>query len=304
MQRKTWLGTVALVAAALLAPAPAPAATTVTLGYVAGNDFTPAFVAKDQGFFQKHGLDVTLTRLTVITTAPQGLLANSLQISGVTGPLFINAVGGGLDLVAIGGMTRNAKNAPAISLVARTGASLKSAADFRGKKIGVPGLNSFADLVLHKWFRDNKVDPSGITFVETAFPQMSDLLKSGQLDAVAVVDPIRARIVGSGVGYKVADYVTDVRENVPVIFWAASRAWAAKNPAAVKGFHEAIAEAVEWMAKHPAEAKATEQKYLTVTSPAFPAFDQNISAADLRFFTELAPQQKPLDAGKLILSAR
>ena len=54
----------AMAAAALVAgiiQAPAFAATKINLYYIPGGDFVPSFVAKDQGIFDKHGLDVDLS---------------------------------------------------------------------------------------------------------------------------------------------------------------------------------------------------------------------------------------------------
>ena len=41
----------------------AMAQSKVNIGYSPAADFTPVFAAKDKGFFEKRGLDVTLTRI-------------------------------------------------------------------------------------------------------------------------------------------------------------------------------------------------------------------------------------------------
>jgi NitT/TauT family transport system substrate-binding protein len=54
-------GGLALSVVACLAAGSAGAATPITLLYTPGDSFTESYVAKDQGIFEKHGLDVTLT---------------------------------------------------------------------------------------------------------------------------------------------------------------------------------------------------------------------------------------------------
>jgi NitT/TauT family transport system substrate-binding protein len=123
------------------------------------------------------------------------------------------------------------------------------------------------DIVLRKWLEDNGANLGSIHFAETPFPQMPDLLKGGQIDAVAAIDPFRSRIVDAGVGYKVADYFSEVKDNVILAFWVASGGWARQNPTAVAGFRAALAESLDWIGAHPDEAHALEAKYLGVASP-------------------------------------
>ena len=49
-----------LAAVAVCLAGPAAAQTKISLGYTQANAFMAAFVAKDQGFFAKRGLDVTM----------------------------------------------------------------------------------------------------------------------------------------------------------------------------------------------------------------------------------------------------
>ncbi len=82
---------VALIAAACLAAGSAGAATKITLLYTPGDSFTESYVAKDQGIFEKHGLDVTLTvgqNGSVITAA---LIAGAAQIGALTPTVFLQA---------------------------------------------------------------------------------------------------------------------------------------------------------------------------------------------------------------------
>lgn len=282
----------------------AMAQTKVTVGYTAAGDFTPVFVAKEKGYFDKRGLDVTMTRIALASTVPAALMANSVQIGTGTGPGLLQAAEGGLDLVAVSGAARQLRANATVSVVARKGVTIASPAEFKGKKVGVPGLNSVIDVVFRKWLKNYGVAVEGVTLVEAPFPQMNDMLRGGMLDAVAVLEPFRAKILADGNGEKVADYFSDVKDGMIFGFWIATRAWADANPAAVKAFREASAEAIAYIKANPDDAKVIEAKYLGVKFPGFSSFDVEIKPEDLQAYadigTDLGLLRKKVDAARLI----
>ncbi len=299
--------TVAIASAVLglvLSGAVAGAQTKVNIGYTAAGDFLPVFVAKEKGMLEKHGLDVTLTRIALASTIPSALMANSVQIGTGTGPGLLQAAEGGLDLVAVSGAARQMKDNATVSVVARKEANISTPADFKGKKVGVPGLNSVIDVVFRKWLKEKGVAIESVTFVEAAFPQMNDLLRGGTLDAVAVLEPFRGKILADGNGVKVADYFSDVKDGMIFGFWIATRSWADANPAAVKGLRDASNEAIAYIKANPDDAKAIEAKYLGVKFPGFSTFDVEIKPADLQAYAaigkELGLLRKDVDGARLI----
>jgi len=278
--------------------------TKVAIGYTPAADFVPAFIAKDKGFFDQRNLDVTLTRVNIASNVPSILISGSLQIGMGTAPMLLQAAEGGLSLVTISGVSRFKKENAMSALVARTGLQISNAGDLRGKKIGVPGINSFFDVVLRKWLLNNKVALNQVTFVEAPFPQMKDLLKGGTLDAVAVIEPFRSRVLSDNTGYRVSDFVSEVQADMLGAFWMTTSAWAAANPQPIRAFREAYAEAIAYALQNPAEAKALEAKYLGVAGPIVPSYSTEIKPADLEFFAaigrEIGSLRQAVDVSKLI----
>src|SRR5205807_5141285 len=111
----------------------------VTIGFPPATDFLPAYVAKEKGFFDKHNIDATLTRLPVVTNIPAAIVSDSVQIGMTTVPVLLQAVDGGLDFVIIAGAAHHTKAAPFISLMARKGVRIEKSADLVGKKVVVAG---------------------------------------------------------------------------------------------------------------------------------------------------------------------
>src|SRR5215213_1720674 len=293
----------ALICSAIFATA-ALAQTKVNIGYSPAADFTPVFAAKDKGFFEKRGIDVTLTRIPLASNIPSAIVADSLQIGMGTGSMLVQTAEAGLGLVALNGASRFQKSNSIVSLVARTGEKIQKPEDFKGKKVGVPGLNSMLHVMFQKWLLDNKIALNQVTMIEAPFPQMNDMLKGGTIDAAVAIEPFRTRIVSGNTGYRVADYVTDIQDNVLAAFWMAKADWAKANPQAVKAFREGYDEALAWCVKNPEEAKALQVKYLGFPSPVIPSYSTQISAADFEIFEKAGRQvgmlRQPVDVRNLV----
>jgi NitT/TauT family transport system substrate-binding protein len=293
----------ALLAALLFALA-ASAQTKVNIGFSPAADFTPVFAAKDRGFFEKRGLDATLTRIPLASNIPAAIVSGSLQIGMGTGSMLVQTAEAGLGLVAITGASRVVKSNSVVSLVARSGESIKSAADLKGKKVGVPGLNSMLHVLFQKWLLDNKIPLAQVTMIEAPFPQMRDLLKGGTLDAAIAIEPFRARILSDNTGYRVADYVSEIQEDVLAAFWMTKSEWAQANPQAIRAFREAYEEALAYCVQNPEEARALQIKYLGFPSPVIPSYSTRLNAADLELFEKAGRQvgmlRQPVDVSKLV----
>lgn len=265
MKRRTALsalGAATLTAAAL--PARAQGTTKIVFGFTAVTDFATVFVAKEEGYFTKRGLDVEPKFIPLNSTIPAALQSDSLTIGGPTPSVFLQAVDGGLDLVLVAGGGLTAKSITGFGLVARAGSGIKNAQDCVGKKIGVPGLGAFLHVTFRAWLKDQGVDYRKVNFVEAAFPQHADLLRGGSVDAVVSADPFMSRITESGAGYVASYYSTFLPEGNQTIVHAARRDWAEKNPQAVRAFRESLVEAAAFMgqAKNDARVRAAIGKYI------------------------------------------
>ncbi|MDR3453951.1 MAG: ABC transporter substrate-binding protein [Rhodoferax sp.] len=270
MKRRTILQVAgATTCTALAGSALAQERTKVSYGYSAVSDFATVFVATDEGFFAKRGLDLEPKFIPLNPTIIPGVESGSLQMGGPTSTSYLQAVDGGLDLVVLGGGGVLSKNYTEIALVAKAGSHIRSAKDCVGKKIGVPGLGALLHVTFRQWLKQNGVDPKQVNFIEAPFPQHADLLRSGAVDAVVTGGPFIARILDSGAGYVVSYYLTFLPEGYPTIVHVARRDWARKNLAAVQAFQAGIAEAASFMAqaKNESSVRASLAKYLKLPMP-------------------------------------
>ena len=240
---RSFVAGVAIMAAALLIR-DARAQTKIQVGCTATSDCASAMVGVDEGIFKRHGLDVEMVLIGINSNIPAAILSNSIQIGGPTSTVFLQAVDGGLDLVAVEGASiMNQSSNENVAAIVRTGVEAKAPVDFVGKKVGAPGLGAFLHVLFRKWLTEKGVDPKGVNFVEVTFPTMNDVLKSGAVDAVLIAEPFVTRMTAAGTGHVGARYAVELSRTEPIILYAASRDWAEKNPEAIKNFRAGIAEA-------------------------------------------------------------
>jgi NitT/TauT family transport system substrate-binding protein len=297
-----------LIAVAVLVSAALPAAaqTKLSVGYIATADTLAIVVAKERGFFDRRGLDVTPVRIALASNVPSAIMSDSVQIGMGTGPMLLQTADAGLNLVVVGGIARINRQSNIVSLVARSGLKVDGPADLRGKRIGVPGFNSMFHVFLQKWLLDRGIQPKEVNMVEAAFPQMNDQLKGGSLDAVLVLEPFRNRILGGGVGYKVADFVNDVNPDVLAAYWMTKADWAASNAQTLNAFREAYAEGIAWALQNQDAMRGMETKLLGGPSPVIPAYTIDAKPADFEVFDrigrDLGMWRSNFDLNKLVLT--
>src|SRR5258707_1823575 len=242
----TKLMAAAAALAAILAANPVNAQTKIQIGCTATSDCASAMVAVDEGLFKKHGLDAEMVLIGINSNIPAAILSNSIQIGGPTSTVFLQAADGGLDLVAVTGASMMSPTSNAnITAFVRNGITINAPKDFVGKKVGAPGLGAFLHVLFVKWLVEKGVDPKAVNFVEVTFPTMADIIKSGGVDVVLTAEPFITRMSNAGLGTVGARYGAELQRTEPIIFYAAARDWAEKNPDAIKKFRDAIAEGAD-----------------------------------------------------------
>lgn len=256
--RRAWA---ALALWGLVGAAGAQAPTKILVGVAPAGEFIAAMVAREQGFFKKRGLDVEVQIMPPGASVP-GLQSGSLQVGAIGTPALLQTSDSGLDFVVVAGGAIASKTDTNYGIIVKTGIAIEKPQDFVGKKIGTPGLESFFHVLAREWFTINKVDYKKVTFVEVSFPQLSDAMKSGTVDAVLTTEPFKTRTIDSGVGTKFFAIAADLPDGLPPFLYVAKRDWAVANASVVKAFREALAEGIRFADANPDVARADYGKYV------------------------------------------
>jgi NitT/TauT family transport system substrate-binding protein len=277
----------------------------------ATSDCASAMVARDEGIFAKHGLDADVSLIAINTTIPPAIVSDSIQIGGPTATVFLQAVDGGLDLVAVAGASvMDPVSAGAVAAVARNGVTINDAKDFVGKKVGAPGIGAFLHVLFVKWLIEKGVDPKSVNFVEVTFPTQSDALKSGSVDAVLTAEPFITRMKKAGTGAVAARYLLDLNRTDPILSYVSTRAFAEQHPEVIKAFRESIEEGAKIVNSDRDKASESISKFTKMPIDLVrlnrPDVSQpELKGSDFAWWVETMKQQNmlqaPIDLDKLVL---
>ncbi len=191
MGRKRSLGIALLAGLAALAVTvswtPGHAAEAVRLGYLPVTGHGKFFVAKEQGFFAKEGLEVELIEFVNSADGINAIRADKLDVGafGTTAPLAHIAKGADLRIIA-GIMGEDAS----IITTAADAAKVRNVADLKGKKVATVRLAT-GDAVLRGALKDAGIDwKTDLQVFELKNPPaVIEAVKSGQVDAGVVWGP-------------------------------------------------------------------------------------------------------------------
>jgi NitT/TauT family transport system substrate-binding protein len=295
MRLKTTLAGIGFALIALSAVHPASAQEKIKMTYTAVAGFTAGYVAEQQGFFQKRGVDLEFIQTAISGNIPGAIVSGSVDIGGPTMPSVLQANDAGLDLVVFSG--GSVYPLPGDVLIARIGSGIEKTTDLKGKVVGVPGIGALLHIMLRRDLKANGVDPDSVKYVELGFPQAGDALKSGQIDAYPSQAPFTARILQSGAGKAVSNWLGSTPNGTPTVIFATTRKWATAHRPQIEAMREAMREAVEFMKTHPNEMNEAIGKYTglpaaVVASLPAPVLNVDLAPAQIQFWIDIAKEQK------------
>jgi NitT/TauT family transport system substrate-binding protein len=283
--------------------------TPVRAAYVPVGTWLPAWVAKDKGIFEKHGLDVSLTPVQNLSLLP-GTVGRQFEFAASTAPDLLKAVAGGLDVVASAGEAVETRSNQTMQIIVRKDSNIKGPADLKGKVIAAPTLGAVMHSATLYWLKKNGVAPSSVRGVEVPFPNMGDQLKAGSVDAVEALVPFTSALLAAG-NVSLGDPMLAVGNDVIFPFWISDGAWARANGPTIKKWIDALTEAKKFMDENPQEARAILAKYshlpaAVVQTVPFPTYRFTIKLEELAVWADvlidLGQLSKPVDKSKLLVS--
>ena len=206
--------------------------------YVPASEYLPAFIAEEKGSFQKHTLDVQLTRVPLISNIRPAFLADDLQLGINTTVGFVQAIDGGVDLVIVPGGVGETGNT--VKLAAAHASSIPPPKDLEGKKLCVPSLSSMLDVVVCKWVLDRGVDIKKVNIVKAGFRLQTDAPKSHQIDAAVAAKSLHGRMIHTGIAMPIANFVPAVAANQIGNSRQATRSWAPTHEKEIEEVRQAL----------------------------------------------------------------
>lgn len=287
---------------------PARAAEQIKFATLGAMDFFAPMLARDEGFFQKNGLDVDLTIATQAPSLLPAVVGGSLQVGVSTGIQVAIANEAGLDVVFVSGAGMLTKNDVNTGLLVRADSDLKTQADFVGKKVMVPGINGTYYMLFLRWLKQGNIDPTKVQIVEGGFAQMPDLLRTKQVDAVVNGEPFLSRMIESG-AFRNIDYFKPERDSYVTSFFIAKRSWVDGHRKELDAIRASLRDAIAFSKTNPDAVRAAVAKDLKLP-PEVTAKQKimdwrvDLKPEDVQFWADLALEfgllKSRIDASKLI----
>lgn len=235
------------------------AQTAIAVGHAPIAEAQNAYAAAEEGYFAKNGLNVKMVRMG--PNSVEALVSGSVQISMTPSTSLLQAVDNGIDLVVIAGCGVISPTVRSVALTAHVNSGIATIADLKGKKVGVPSVGAFLDVIFRHWLKQNGFDARSIQFVEIAIPNTVDVMRARQVDAIVAGQPFTSRIEDMGAGKVVSYFTTDLPAGTPYIVFAAMRDYAKKNPQVIAGFQKAVRDGADFGRNEPAKMKEYVSKY-------------------------------------------
>jgi NitT/TauT family transport system substrate-binding protein len=202
------------------------------------------FVARDQGFFRKQGLDVELVYVASAPVALASIAHGDSQINtGSTSGAILGAMAGGLDLVFVAGLVNKLSG----TIVA--GPDIRSPADLKGKTIGVTSIGGgnwvFTMLALEHWKLDLKRDNITIRVIGSDAVR-AQAITNGTIDATQ----LSAYSLSAGLkrqGYRILAELPDLGIPYQGLTVFTRRSYVNQNPEVVEKLLTALVESIAFI---------------------------------------------------------
>jgi NitT/TauT family transport system substrate-binding protein len=243
----------AIAAPLLRSPARAADLPAVKLGMIPIEATCLAYYAKENGYFDKAGLNVEIDVNPSTSSIAAAIVTGTYDIGYSTVSTLAEAHVKGLPyvIIAADGVALDAR--PTGGLVLPMNSTIKTGKDFNGKIFGTSGLNTLAEYLPRAWVDQHGGDSSTMKFIEVPFPAMGDALVAGRVDAGYLVEPFITITKNRNTA---RFFVTGYEAIAPISLsgvWYATGAWAKAHPDVVARFASAMGEAARWANANPAK---------------------------------------------------
>lgn len=261
-------------------------------------------VARERGFFAAQGLEVDTTPTPGGAAGIPALVSGGLQVASSNIVSIVLAAAQGLDLVIVAAGDATSDAPPDLAgLVAKPAGTFGDGKGIEGKalegrRVAVNSRNNIVWLYVREWVRKTGGDPAKVSYVEVPFPQMTDAVQGGRVDAAMLVEPfLSAGLKGGGLESLAWPY-SAVQPRIPVSQFVTTRAYAKANPEIVARFRAGHDAAVDWTNAH-----LTDDAFLAVVSgftrtpveriraATMPVFVKTVDPGAVAFVAELMKRQ-------------
>jgi NitT/TauT family transport system substrate-binding protein len=219
--------------------------------------YLPAMLTQQLGYFKDAGVDVKLMTEPSGASAENVLLAG--QVQGVVG-FYDHTVTLQAQGKCVESVVQLAKVPGEAEVVSNKAASsVTTAADFKGRKLGVTSPGSSTDYLTQYLAKKNDIDSADYTTVTAgAGSTFVAALQNGGIDGGMTTDPTIAQVTDKGLGKVLIDMRTEEGTKAALggLYPAASMymdcSYVEQNPKTVQKVVDAFVRTMKWISTHDA----------------------------------------------------
>jgi len=241
---------------------PAQALEKVRIAYssISGNQ-VPAWVAYEQGFFRKNGLDVELVFIEGGSRAANALVSGDVTFSQMAGPSILQSNLQGQDVVIVAGFL----NTMDYQLMVHK--SITRPDQLKGKSLAVSRFGSSSDFATrYALDKYGLVPDKDVTILEIGTqPARFAALEAGKIDGAMVAIPLTLK--AKTLGFHALADLKMLGLEYQHTGLATTRSMIKSRPAVVRNAVKAFVEAIHYYKTHRKEALAILRKYLKDNDP-------------------------------------
>src|SRR5215510_9825649 len=241
------------------------------LGYIALTDASPLIIAKEKGFYAKHGVPDMEILKQASWGATRDNMALGTKANGIDGGHILRPK---THLYTTGKVIQNNQPLPMYTLlnlnedcqaisvsnefkhlnVSTDSSALKEAfaakkASGKEVKVAMTFPGGTHDLWIRYWLAAGGIDPDkDVSTIVVPPPQMVANMKVGNMDAFCVAEPWNEQLVNQGIGFT-ACTTGEIWFGHPEKALGLRAAWVDKHPNAAKALLMAVMEAQQWCDK-------------------------------------------------------
>ncbi len=225
-----------------------------------------------QGFFDKYGLDVTVTDMKNAAVILAAVESGDLDVGFTDVIALVNAVDHGLPFQAIAPAVLTVTGSPVEALVVLKDAPIHSGKDLNGKAVGVFGLKDVTHITAEAFIDNSGGDSSSVKYVEIPPPLMLEALQQKRVDASAIAISLFPSVMEASSPARVLGYpFTEIAPKFLNSVWAAARPWAGAHTDVLKRFAQAVRDTARWSNAHHNETGAILFQHLKLPPESFKA---------------------------------
>ncbi|NUL45468.1 ABC transporter substrate-binding protein [Cellulosimicrobium funkei] len=267
--------------------------TPIEVGVIPIVDVASIYLGVDEGIFEDHGLDVTLTLAqggaAIVPAVQSGQM--DFGFSNVASLIIGRDAGLPLKIVATGPQSTGDGQDDAAAIMVPGDSDIQSVADLEGHSVAVNTLNNINHATTYEGVQQAGGDPGTVDFTEMGFPDMVGQLQAGNVDAITAVEPF-VTMAEQGGARSVYGFFAEPVQDLSVSGYFTTDEMLEQDPELVEAFTAAMKESQQYATDHPDEAKAILSDYTsidaeTVQELTMPRFPQLHNIASLERMSEI-----------------